>query len=125
MTNEEIIQKLSDMQTILMERGWGKVDLEDPKTGKVCLLGARNIVMGRSNDIPQEWVEEGPDPYVHDEVSDALVAHILSTYNIQPFQPSSINPAAPVYIWNDCFAESFNDVLDLIDATIIKQKEQM
>lgn len=120
MTNEEVIQKLNEMKNILMERGWGKADLVD-KSGKVCLLGARNIAVGRSNEIVNAWVDN--DPYTHDEVSAALVNIIRSLDTFSGIFSMSPSQTAPVYVWNDQIAKNFNDVLDLIDQTIIKQKE--
>ena len=128
MTNEEVIQKLNEMKDTLMERGWTKVDLED-RYGRVCLLGARNVVTGRNNNIVAETFEAGTefsvpadkDPYGRDEISDLLSSMVTGIHLYMGVG----TPVAPVYAWNDQIAESINDVLNFLDQAIIKTKEEM
>lgn len=123
MTNEEVIQKLNEMKDILMERGWGQVELEDDD-GRVCLLGARNIAM-----YGESLMGEDDRGYCRDEISAAIspVLDFTSIYGtwiaprLRVYSQSEM--AGEVYLWNDFVPMSVNDVIAIIDDAIIRQKE--
>lgn len=125
MNPEEKIETLNKMKDTLMERGWTQTSLENAE-GRVCLLGARNIATGRSNELASvEEMQAGlvtNDPYESDEISDILVSIIVPQYRLYT---SSLARTGYVYAYNDQIATSINDVLGLLDEAIIKTKEEM
>ena len=124
----EIINKLNEMKDVLMERGWTKTRLEDPD-GSVCLLGARNLVM-YGESLYNDSMTGGKDGYCNDELTVALFNAFDMEY-IRSFYPDreieQIEKESPnlVYLFNDSATTGFNEVIELIDAAIIIQKDKI
>lgn len=110
-TNMDVIEILNRMKDVLIENGWSKRELED-ENGSVCLVGARNRVLGIVNDSALNSLS-----YVADSVSDRLESVMpdglqrLSHYQTR------------AWLYNDSVCKSINDVLDIIDKAILKEKE--
>lgn len=107
----DVIEILNRMKDVLIENGWSKRELED-ENGSVCLVGARNRVLGIVNDSALNSLS-----YVADSVSDRLESVMpdglqrLSHYQTR------------AWLYNDSVCKSINDVLDIIDKAILKEKE--
>lgn len=125
MNANEIINKLNDMKSELLARGWNKGKLET-SDGKICLLGARNIVV-YGDSLQKTNDEDGESPaFDKDEISNALVAVLMNDPEIRKEmikESGDFYNTATVWRFNDDECTSFNDVMDLIDRAIVKQKE--
>lgn len=107
------IETLQKMKGIIMERGWIKGRLIDYKGG-VCLVGARNLAAGM-----EMWNEHGQGNYSRCEITDLIESTMpdhMTGYN------TSLDETI-AYRVNDA-AQSVNEVLALIDDTIIIAKER-
>lgn len=108
----ETVEVLNKMKDALMEYGWGRRVLQDNE-GKLCLMGARNKVLGYSMD--QNRCE---DSYKADYISDL----------IESFLPANCrrldDTCSRLWMYNDRVAKSFNDVINVIDQAILVEKER-
>lgn len=108
----ETVEALNKMKDALMEHGWGKTILQN-SNGRLCLLGARNKVLGYSMD--QNHCDES---YRADSVSDRIESVLPVEYRRHPEEWHS-----KMWMYNDRCVHSFNDVLDVLDQAILKEKE--
>lgn len=110
----ETIDVLNKMKDVLIENGWCKTELQHPN-GNVCLIGARNKVMGVLNTQL-----DCQSSYRVDSVSEALE-------NVMPIDCQRKHPSEDTtraWMYNDRYAYSVNDVLAIIDDAIIAEKER-
>lgn len=108
------IEILNKMKDALMEHGWGKSVLQNPG-GRLCLLGARNKVMGYSMDSIN-----CQESYKADHISDRIESVLPKECRRSQTTGDTYTRA---WIYNDRYAKSFNDVLDVLDQAILKEKE--
>lgn len=110
----ETVEVLNKMKDALMEHGWTKSMLQNTE-GKLCLLGARNKVMGYSMDSINNCEESYKADYISDRIESVLPADCRRTQEDHAY--------CKAWIYNDRHAKSFNDVLDVLDQAILKEKE--
>lgn len=101
-----VVKTLQRMKEVLMERGWHQGDYIDLDTGSICILGAHNIV------VYEDAVAAG-----YDEDEEATVKAL--TLMVYEWNYDNI-PA-----FNDAGNRTFNEVISLIDSTIINEKEKL
>lgn len=111
MNTKSVIEALNEMKNVLMERGWNKGAIQ-AFDGSVCLVGARNLVVGIDNYHPL-------NKYSSDKVSEAIESVLPESYQ------KNVCNAGKTKIWmfnDDC--QSVNEVLDVLDNAIIAEKER-
>lgn len=118
-TEEEVIEILQKMKDVLMDRGWCRGSLEDLE-GRVCLYGARNVVLTGHADVFDLVLADAP--YTPDMTVGALHDAIDSE-----FVPDGIRSywRGDLTEWNDNEAQDFNSVIDMIDTAILQQKDKL
>lgn len=106
------IEALNKMKDVLIEDGWCKFLLED-EHGRVCLVGARNKVFGYSMEN-----ERGSQNYEVDYVSELIESILPDVHH----RRHPVDEETRMWRYNDA-CESLNEVLDIIDQAIYKEKE--
>lgn len=101
-----VVETLTRIKEVLMERGWYQGDYLDHDTGSVCILGAHNYVV------------------FNDEETEDYPANMGDAFHALHDAVNKLNyPDIPDF--NDRDERTFNDVIGLIDSTIISEKERL
>lgn len=99
-----------------MESGWTRAALEDDE-GRVCLVGARNIALGISNNVNSS--DASFISYACDPVTEAIEQVLPDDCR----KWKEFN-CTRMWVFNDR-SQSVNEVLALIDDAILAEKEKL
>lgn len=118
-TENSIADDIAKIKDVLLERGRNKGELEDPDTGKVCLVGA----IGAANGIQLTQTQNGYTEDRGEAYQEVMALPVAMFIKEQISDNTKHTAASVVYRFNDN-AELDSEVFDFLDEAQIAAKEQ-